>query len=388
MNSTHLSGPVFVSPANAPASRWSQERANAWYDGQPWLIGANYIPSDAINQFEMFQADTFNPSLIDRELALAEDLGMNTMRVFLQDQLWERDAPGLLARFDIFLEIAVSRGIRIMPVLFDSCWDPHPKPGKQPTPTPGVHNSGWVQSPGARRLAEPAFEPWLQAYVQGVVGAFAHDERILAWDIWNEPCNDNVASYRARELQGKVDRVAMLLPKTFAWARALRPEQPLTSGVWTGEWADPATQSEIVKIQLAASDILSFHDYDHAGGFEGRVRQLLPHGRPILCTEYMARGLGCTFQKTLPFAREHRIGALSWGFVAGKTQTHLPWNSWQTPCLHAEPLVWFHEIFRQNGQPYLQHEVDLIRQLTGRSAEQPTFATESTFTPELELAFA
>ena len=384
MNASRLFGQVAgkLSSASRTAPRWSRARANAWYDCQPWLIGANYVTSDAINQFEMFQADTFNPSLIDRELALAEDLGMNTMRVFLQDQLWERDAPGLLARFDIFLEIAASRGIRTMPVLFDSCWDPHPKPGKQPAPTPGIHNSGWVQSPGARRLAEPAFEPALQAYVQGVVGAFAQDDRIVAWDIWNEPCNDNVASYSGRELKGKTQRVATLLPKAFAWARALRPEQPLTSGVWTGDWTDPTKQSEMVKIQLAESDILTFHDYDWANGFKGRVEQLLPHGRPIVCTEYMARGIGSTFEKTLPFAREHRIGALNWGFVAGKTQTHLPWNSWQTPYVHTEPPVWFHEIFRHDAQPYCQHEVDLIRQLTGRYAPRPAH----TFEPEFAFA--
>ena len=365
-------------------SRWTKARANAWYDWQPWLVGANYVPSDAINQFEMFQADTFHPSLIDRELALAEDLGMNTMRVFLQDQLWEQDAPGLLGRLDLFLAIAASHGIRTMFVLFDSCWDPHPRAGLQPAPTPGVHNSAWVQSPGAHRLAEPAFEPWLKAYVQGIVGAFAQDDRVLAWDIWNEPDNDNAASYGKQELRGKAKLVAAMLPKAFAWAREMRPEQPLTSGVWTGEWADPAKQSEMVKIQLAESDILTFHDYDWLHGFEGRVQQLLPHGRPIVCTEYMARGIGSTFKRTLPFAQEHRIGALNWGFVAGKTQTHLPWNSWQSPYVDTEPPVWFHEIFRQDMQPYLQDEVNLIRELTGRAAAQP----ESSYEPELVLVSA
>ena len=68
-------------------SRWSEARANEWYAKQPWLVGSNFIPSDAINELEMFQATTFNPALIDKELGMAESIGMNTMRVFLQDQL-------------------------------------------------------------------------------------------------------------------------------------------------------------------------------------------------------------------------------------------------------------------------------------------------------------
>ena len=343
--------------------RWSRSRADAWYTSQPWMVGANYITSDAINQLEMFQAETFNASLIDRELGLAESIGMNVMRVFLHDRLWEQDAPGLIARFEILLEIAARHGIKIMPVLFDSCWNPHPCLGAQPGPTPGVHNSGWVQSPGAERLTDAGFEPALRAYVEGFVGAFATDERILLWDIWNEPDNDNFASYAAVEVKDKARLVLALLTKAFGWARSMHPVQPLTSGVWTGEWADPARQSEMVKAQLALSDVLSFHDYDWAGGFEDRIRQLLPHGRPILCTEYMGRGMGSTFSKNLPIAKEYRVAAMNWGFVAGKTQTYMPWDSWQTPYIHAEPEVWFHEVFRHDWTPYSQDEVALIREL-------------------------
>lgn len=167
--------------AAAPAAesgRWSQQKADAWYAAQPWLVGANYVPSDAINQLEMFQAGTFNPALNDKELGLAEGAGMNTVRVFLQDQLWSSDSDGFKKRLDEFLTIAAKHHIRPLLVLFDSCWDPNPKLGPQHPPIPGVHNSGWVQSPGAKGISEAAYKPKLEAYVKGVVGAFASDDRI------------------------------------------------------------------------------------------------------------------------------------------------------------------------------------------------------------------
>jgi hypothetical protein len=344
-------------------TRWSAEKSNAWYAQQPWLVGANYVPSDAINQLEMFQATTWNPQLNDKELGMAQSIGMNTMRVFLQDQLWQQDPAGFKQRLDAFLTIASHHGIRPILVLFDSCWDPNPKLGPQHPPIPGVHNSGWVQSPGAEELTNPAAEPKLEAYVKGIVGAFANDPRILAWDVWNEPDN-SAGQYPATP--HKTERVDHLLPLAFAWARAEHPTQPLTSGVWVGDWSHPDRESPTTKIQLAESDVISFHDYGWPEEFEARIKELQPLGRPIICTEYMARGAGSTFDNDLPIARQHHVAAINWGFVAGKTQTFYPWDSWQKPYVLSQPTVWFHEVFRQDDTPYRQHEVDLIRQLTGR----------------------
>lgn len=344
--------------------RWTEKQANDWYAKQPWLVGANFVPSDAINELEMFQAATFNPALNDKELGLGESIGMNTMRVFLQDQLWQQDPEGFKKRLDIFLSIAAKHHIRPLLVLFDSCWETNPHLGPQHPPIPGVHNSGWVQSPGKQELQDRSYEPKLKAYVQGVVGAFANDDRILGWDIWNEP--DNQGGDVEADVPAKVRRVDELLPKAFAWARAENPSQPLTSGVWTGNWSDPAKESATTKIQLAESDVISFHNYGWPEEFEARIKELEPLHRPILCTEYMARGAGSTFDGSLPIAKKYNIAAINWGLVAGKTQTYLPWDSWKRPYVLMQPTIWFHEVFRQDDTPYRQHEVDLIRQLTGR----------------------
>ena len=348
--------------------RWSEAKANAWYARQPWLVGSNYIPRDAINQLEMWQAATFDPLEIDQELGWAQAIGMNTMRVFLHDLLWQQDAAGFQQRINIFLTIAAKHHIRPIFVLFDSCWDPNPKLGPQHPPIPGIHNSGWVQSPGMSALRDPAQYPRLEAYVKGVVGAFANDPRILAWDVWNEPTNLNSNSYgKIHPELGKREIVIALLPQVFAWARSAHPSQPLTSGVFRhGNWSNMNTLGPVSKIQLTESDILSFHNYGWPEDFERQVEQMETYHRPILCTEYMARGAGSTFDTILPIAMQHRVAAINWGLVNGKTQTNLPWDSWQRPYVLDKPTVWFHDIFYPDGAPYRQREVDIISEMTGK----------------------
>jgi len=353
--------------SQAQTNRWSEKQAADWYAKQPWLVGSNYIPANAINELEMWQADTFDPKRIDLELGWAEAIGLNTMRVFLHDLPWQQDAAGFQKRIDTFLQIAAKHHIKPLFVLFDSCWDPEPHLGKQHAPKPGVHNSGWVQSPGAKALQDPSQYPRLEAYVKGVVGAFAKDDRILGWDVWNEPDNGNGGSYKDLEPKNKNELVVALLPKAFAWARAAHPTQPLTSGVWKDDWSVPEKLGPGAKIQIETSDVISFHSYDKPEVFEKRLLSLWQYHRPLICTEYMARGNGSTFQGSLPIAKKYNVGAINWGLVAGKTQTYLPWDSWEHPYTDREPSVWFHEIFRTDGKPYSAEETELIKQLTGRA---------------------
>jgi hypothetical protein len=351
----------------AQTARWPEQKANAWYAQQPWLVGSNYVPKSAINQLEMWQEGTFDPVEIDTEFTWAEAMGMNTMRVFLHDLLWQQDAAGFQKRIDQFLTIASRHHIRPMLVLFDSCWDPSPHLGPQHPPIPGVHNSGWVQSPGAAALGDPSQYPRLKAYVNGVVGTFAKDDRILAWDVWNEPGADNLGSYSKQELKDKSVRVTALLPQVFEWARAVNPMQPLTSGVWAADTSpDGANLGELQQIQLRESDIITFHNYTWPEFFQRQVHWLKKYNRPVICTEYMARPVGSTFDMILPIAKQERVGAINWGFVAGKTQTYLPWESWQHPYIVDQPPVWFHEVLHPDGTPYREAEVNLIRQLTGK----------------------
>jgi Cellulase (glycosyl hydrolase family 5) len=360
---------LLLSSASGQTARWPEQKANDWYAHQPWLVGGNYVPTSAINQLEMWQEATFDPAEIDKEFGWAEAMGMNTMRVFLHDLLWQQDQAEFRKRIDQFLTIAARHHIRPMLVLFDSCWDPAPHLGKQHAPTPGVHNSGWVQSPGAKGLSDAGEYPRLKAYIEGVVGAFAKDDRILAWDVWNEPDSNQTDHFPKTELNNKekIARVITLLPQVFAWARGTNPTQPLTSGVYEVDTSkDESDLDEIERIQLHESDIITFHNYSWPESFKSQIAWLRRFNRPVICTEYMARSAGSTFDTILPIAKQAKVGAINWGFVLGKTQTNLPWESWRHPYVDEPPMVWFHDVLRPDGTPYRQAEVDLIRQLTGK----------------------
>lgn len=344
--------------------RWSEQQAESWQRDHGWLVGCDFLPSSAINQLEMWQAESFDPVTIDRELGWARSIGFNSLRVYLHHMLWEQDADGFLQRMEQFLDIAERHEIGVMFVLFDSCWDPAPSLGPQRAPKPHVHNSGWVQSPGVEVLQDSTKHAALQDYVVGVVQHFRDDRRIHAWDVWNEPDNTNRSSYGAREPANKVDLVLPLLEKSFVWARQAQPTQPLTSGLWVGTWPDPEQLSPTERIQLSHSDVISFHNYSDLESLKQCVQNLQRYHRPLLCTEYMSRGNGSTFDPHLEYLKQQGVAAYNWGLISGKSQTIYPWDSW-TRQYDAEPELWFHDIFRLDGTPYRQEEVDYIRRVTG-----------------------
>jgi hypothetical protein len=353
----------FSAQATEPAAppRWSKEQAATWYDKQPWIVGCDFLPSSAINQLEMWQADTFDPETIDRELGLAESIGMNAVRVYLHDIAWEQDPKGFKARLSEFLGIASKHRIRPIFVFFDDCWNDNAKPGKQPAPVPGVHNSGWVRSPGSKAVNDPTKWGRLERYVTDLLTAFGKDERVLMWDLYNEPGNS-----------GQDTRSLPLLKATFGWAWAVRPEQPLTVGLWYGN-------KELNDYQLSVSDVVTFHNYSDANNLRAQIRRLKKTGYPLICTEWMARTANSRPDPNLRVFKETKVGCLNWGLVSGKSNTIFPWGSKKgTP----EPKVWFHDLFRPDGTPFDAKEIALFRELTGRGTAHGINATPSKGTPK------
>jgi len=345
-----------------PAERWPASRARAWDEARGWRVGCNFTPSTASNQLEMWREESFDAETIARELGFAADLGFTSVRVFLHDLFWRHDRAGFLERVERFLEIASSRGIGALVVLFDGVWDPHPAWGPQPEPRPCVHNSRWVQSPGAELLADRERHATLAPYLQGLLDHFRDDPRIDGWDLFNEPDNPNLA-YANNEISDKDGCALALLEAAFAWAREVAPSQPLTAGVWRGSWSDTAALSAMDRLCLEQSDVISFHHYGDLGALQHRVEALGRYERPVWCTEWLARSLGSCFDPHLSWMQQAGVGAYCWGLVAGRTQTHQPWESW-VKSLPLEPDPWHHEILRADGTPYDEAEVAFIRSLT------------------------
>jgi Cellulase (glycosyl hydrolase family 5) len=346
--------------------RWTEAEAQSWSERSPWLVGCNYMPAYAINQLEMFQVDTFDEAALDRELGYAERLGFNSLRVFMHDLLWEQDSAAYLQRMDRFLALAEKHGIGVLVVFFDSCWHPVPALGKQPEPLPHKHNPGWLQSPGAKKLADASTHAGLKSYVTEFVRHYAKDRRIHGWDVWNEPDNGNmgVALKQPLEPKNKRELVEQLLPQVFEWVRAAEPMQPVTSALRIGTWKGKDQLSLIQKIQLEQSDVISFHNYRGEAAFTKHMKEMLSYGRPVWCTEYMARPFKCTFDPHLGVMKQNRVGAYCWGMVSGKSQTIYAWDSWEKEYT-SPPELWFHDVFHPDGTPYIQAEADYIRSLTG-----------------------
>jgi hypothetical protein len=328
---------------------WDIDRVNIWYDQQPWLVGCNYIPYNAINQLEMFQADTFDIERIDLELSWAKSLGFNVVRVYLHYFLWQEDFEGLKNRLNKFLEVCNKHQIKVLFVLFDDCWVQDPKPGIQPDPIPGIHNSGWAASPGRKLVLDDAEYPNLKDYISNVIGYFSRDERIIGWDLYNEPGSSGM---RKRSLP--------LLVASILWAREVNPTQPITSGIFTFK-INQNSWKAFYQVCVNCMDIISFHSYFPPKKTIELIKDLSKYNRPLFCTEYLERTTGNLFQNHLPIFRENKIAAINWGLVAGKTQTIYSWRSKKDD---PEPDIWFHDIFKKDGTPYSEDEVSFIRSIT------------------------
>jgi Glycosyl hydrolases family 2, TIM barrel domain len=325
---------------------WTKAVAHEWYARQGWMRGCDFIPSTAINQLEMWQAGTFDSLTIARELGYAQSIGLNCMRVFLHHLAWEQDTAGFKERMNQYLTIAEQKKIMTIFVFFDDCWNESYAAGKQPLPKPGVHNSGWLRDPGKLLYDDPELMTELELYVKDILGTFKNDRRILLWDLYNEPGNSNYGN-----------KSMLLLKHVFQWGREVNPAQPLTAGVWNKNLVD------LNGFQLAESDVITYHNYENEKAHQEVIDSLRKYGRPLICTEYMARLRGSTFFNIMPMLKKEDVAAINWGLVSGKTNTKYAWD---TPMPDgAEPPVWFHDIFHPDGEPYSQKEVDFIKELTG-----------------------
>ena len=329
-------------------SAGTEAQAKQWSAENGWLRGGNFNPSTAINQLETWQAESFDPVTIDRELGWAQGIGLNCMRVFLHHVAWEVDKEGFKKRMDQYLLIAEKHGIKTIFVFFDDCWNPTYHAGKQPEPKVGVHNSGWVRDPGELLYQDPKLIGELEAYVKDILTTFKNDKRVALWDLYNEPGNSKYGN-----------KSMSLLKNVFEWAWAVRPSQPLSAGVWK------LALSDLNKFQVENSDIITYHNYQVPAVHQAAIDTLKRYNRPLVCTEYMARRNNSLFTNIMPMLKEQNIGAINWGLVAGKSNTKYAWD--EPISDGSEPKLWFHEIFRPDGTPYKQEEVDLIKSLTGKS---------------------
>ncbi|HVG15721.1 MAG TPA: glycoside hydrolase family 2 TIM barrel-domain containing protein [Chitinophagaceae bacterium] len=334
--------------------RWTEQRIWDWYKQQPWYCGFNYIPGYAINYTAMWDKTSFDPAAIDKELALAESLGFNSLRAVLQFAVYEDDPKYFLNTLDKFLAICARHKIKFMPTLFDDCvfgLENDPKVGRQPEPLQGWYAWAWSPSPGHSFVIDSTKHPRIEKYVKAVMSRFKNDGRIFIWDLYNEPTNGGLGTTSLP-----------LLSKVFKWAREVNPAQPITVAVWNGN-------KRLNEMAIAGSDIISFHNYGKKEDLVKHIGELKHHNRPMINTEWMNRGAGSTIEDNLPVFFNENVGCMLWGLVNGKTQTHLPWGHRPGDPM---PAVWQHDLYKKDFTPYNQKELYLIRDYIEQS-RKPTY---------------
>ena len=342
---------VTLSAKKPLKTQWTPEQAREWWTKTEWPVGCCYVPTYAINQFEMWQEETFNPEILDKEMALCEELGFNMVRIYLHEELWFQDKEGFKKRIDQMLTIAGNHGVR---VTFTFCTNGGgtEKLGKQPDPIPGEHGGGhWCQSPGKDIFFNKEKWPEFKAYLQDILKTFKDDNRIVYWCLYNEP--ENIKDGRD---------CLEFMTEMYNWAWEIRPSQPLTSPVWQRPgYRGNTTKLDMVSFVCENSDILTFHCYYTAAELEIFIKMLSRYKRPMVCQEYLGRNLGSLFETCLPVLKREKVGALNWGLAEGKCEYRYPWGH---KLADGEPDVWFHSIFWHDYTPYSPVEVELVKKIT------------------------
>jgi hypothetical protein len=341
-------GDAPITPSVVPG-RWSADKAWQWYNQQPWPCGFNYVPANAVSYTEMWMDYNFNPELIDKELAVAEGVGFNCLRVILPFVVWEKEPEAFKKRLSAFLDICHKRRIKVMLGLFDDCaFGPIKDPvfGKQPDMVLGWYSNAWTPSPGHSMVRDASTWPRLEKYVTDLLTTFGKDQRVWVWDLYNEPGN------------GGLGVTVPLVAKVFEWARQVNPVQPLTVGLWC------STGYAVAEMN---SDIITFHNYKVPDQLRRDIMGKKNSKRPMICTEWMHRKDGSTVEGCLPVLRENKVGSMNWGLVNGKTQTHLNWG--HRPG-QPDPKVWQHDLFRPDYTPYDPKEIELFKAAIRENSEQ------------------
>lgn len=353
--------------------RWTKEQAYKWWNERPWLIGCNFVPSKH-PVLSMWKKDTLPEILpsLEKEIELAASIGFNTVRIFLPFNVWYHEREAFLDRFDGILSLFFKRGLTFMPVLFNDCVSfgrpeniaiPKPVPGKEsydegyhggrknsPHVVPPKDAKGWIY------WDEEQYRPVCEQYIRDLFARFSKDERIIMWDMWNEPGNSM-----------RFEMSVPYLKRAFELAREYDPIAPLTAGAWNypKEYGVDETVDlpPVQRLAVDLSDIVTFHSYESLDRVKKIVGRLEKEGRPMANTEWLHRILDNTIFEQLPFYKEKRIGSYNWGLVAGYSQHYLPWEWLKASRPDLDYTKWQHDLFRQDYTPYDPAETALIKKL-------------------------
>lgn len=351
--------------------RWTREEAWEWQKKVGWLRGCNFIGSDCANRIDMWQShdNAIHMETADRELAKCKELGFNVVRLIIEFDVWIQEHDSFMNVLEKYISICDKHCQKVVLVLANEAQlcrgeKYSPKPLGEQKYALGYHQGRFPLTPEEK--AVPPYhelertetrEDYLKM-VREIVGKYRKDERIVCWNVFNEP-----------GITIGVERSVPLIELMFKTVRELDPIQPLSSDIWY--WRDLHEMRANDQISADLSDVLSWHNYKPMKDFVVDYEVLKGLGRPILLTEWLNRINRQTVQDVYPLLYLDRINCMCWGFVAGKTQTYEPWDSlWEQyeasdGKKDFDFTKWQHDLLRPNLRPYDPNEIKLIKSFNG-----------------------
>ena len=356
--------------------RWTITEANEWYSRQGWLRGCNFIGSDCANRLDMWQSYKSDEKLAtaERELALAQKIGFNVVRVWASFDVYLAEPDSYFEIFEKYVALCDKYGQKMVVVLAHEEDLPRgevfvPREMGEQKYALGRHQGRFPLTPEQKAMTPyhyleyPELKDKFLDMVRQTVMRYANDERILVWNVLNEP---------GIHLGNRALDILKLLFKTV---RELDPIQPLCADIWhkpeNGKLA-----TEVDELSYELSDIISLHSY---WPYETLVTEIAYHkknsGRPIFLTEWLLRIQGSNVNEIYPMLWLENIANCCWGFVVGKTQTNEPWsNMWdewdEGKGRNYDFTKWMHDLFRPNLRPYDPYEIELIEKFNKLAKEE------------------
>ena len=104
-----------------------------------------------------------------------------------------------------------------------------------------------------------------------------------------------------------------------------------------GDWSTRELTARSIACSSTISDVITFHSYDQPDAARGAHPAAEGYNRPIDLHGVHGARQRQHLQAVAADRKKHKVGAINWGLVQGKTQTHLPWDSWQRPYVDREP---------------------------------------------------
>lgn len=181
-----------------------------------WIKGVNYRirPDEAVTL---------------RELGYAKRLGINSVRVWLSYEAFEREGEAYIRQVKRFVQACHEQAVTVVPILFNGN-------GLDPA------------------ILEADFTPRGERFASAVVEALRDEPGLLMYDVMNEPpCNDLILRAPDEAVKrARYEKIWAFVRHYCAYVKALDPVNALTVGNWLA--VDIESSADLV-------DVISYHDY-------------------------------------------------------------------------------------------------------------------------------